>query len=89
MNLVGKVGKTDEAHEFLANHGGRGVWGRDERGVKWTGVAILREGVTRILTDLVIETCWADAGGPGSLVDGEEYTRKHKAFSQGYRIERC
>jgi hypothetical protein len=45
VNLVGKVGETDEAHEFLANHGGRGVWGRDERGIGWAGVAILREGV--------------------------------------------
>lgn len=46
MDLVGKVGETDEAHEFLANHWGRGgVLGGDERGIGGVSVAILGEGV--------------------------------------------
>ena len=46
MNLVGKIGETDETHEFLANNWRRGgVLGRGER---WTGgvsIAILGEDV--------------------------------------------
>ena len=43
MNLVGKVGKTDEAHEFLANNWRQGgVLGRDEGGIGGVSVTILR-----------------------------------------------
>ena len=46
VNLVGKVGETDETHEFLANHRRRGkVLGRDERGIGWATIAVLRDGV--------------------------------------------
>ena len=46
MNLVGEVGETDETHEFLANHWRRGgVCGRDEGGIRWAGIAILRESI--------------------------------------------
>ena len=46
MNLVGKVGETDETHEFLANdrrHGG--VLGRDQGRARGVSVAILRVAV--------------------------------------------
>ena len=47
MNLVGQVGETDETHEFLANHWGRGVvLGSDEGGVGRASIAILRESIT-------------------------------------------
>jgi hypothetical protein len=46
MNLVGQVGETDEAHEFLANHWRRGgVVGRDEGRIGWASISILRESV--------------------------------------------
>jgi len=46
VNLVGKVGETDETHEFLANHWRHcGVLGRDEGRTRGVGVAILGEGV--------------------------------------------
>lgn len=46
MNLVGEVGETNEAHEFLAYHWSRGgVLGRDEGGIGGVSVAILGEGV--------------------------------------------
>jgi hypothetical protein len=46
VNLVWKVGETDETHKFLANHWRRGiVRGSDEGRVGWASIAILREGV--------------------------------------------
>jgi hypothetical protein len=46
MNLVGQVGETDETHEFLADYWRRGVvLRRDEGGIRWTSIAILRESI--------------------------------------------
>ena len=46
MDLVWKVGETDETHEFLANHWGRArVRRSEEGGIGWASVAILRKAV--------------------------------------------
>ena len=62
VDLVGKVGETDEAHEFLANYWRRArVRGLDERGIGWATVAILREGIA-VATGIVghlSEGAWA------------------------------
>ena len=62
MNLIGKVGETDETHEFLANHWRRGGALRsDERGIGGVSIAILGEGFA-VATGIVghlSEGAWA------------------------------
>ena len=45
MDLVGKIGETNETHELLANHWRRGALGRDEGRARGVSIAVLGKGI--------------------------------------------